>query len=367
MAVGETRNVQVRLENSLPLRAGDHVVVLSYSPVMLIGGWRVLLSRCRRSRELAEGERALYASLEAGDIEGAVDAWLALQALPVAAADVTAALDLVAGEAEAALRGLVAQGAACALAGSGGSLYADSSALDAAMDALATTLSAMHAASPKETGFTPGAVAHAAWPAADEGVAAALIAEGCSRGVCAAEGAEVFDPHSAAAAAECGSNTSAPSAAHTPREQPSAIRAAATPSSAAGHAAWATAPGVKPVSLGDAACMADRVVASASIAASSAEESAYSEPPEPASAQAAPCATSPRSAASASPATRSSAAVTSAAATGSACSASHASTAPSISPASSDAYSARSPSASSRERRQRESSTRQPPISITGE
>ena len=32
----------------------------------------------------------------------------------------------------------------------------------------------------------------------------------------------------AAAAAECGSNTSAPSAAHTPREQPSAIRAAAT-------------------------------------------------------------------------------------------------------------------------------------------
>lgn len=198
MAVGETRIVQVRLENSLPLRAGDHAVVLSYSPVMLIGGGRVLLSRCRRSRELTAGERALYAALEAGDIEGAVDAWLALQALPVAAADVTAALDLVAGEAEAALRELVAKGAACVLAGS---LYADASALDAAMDALAATLSAMHAAAPKETGFTPGAVAHAAWSAADEGVAAALIAEGCSRGVCAAEGAEVFDPHSAAAAA----------------------------------------------------------------------------------------------------------------------------------------------------------------------
>lgn len=41
----------------------------------------------------------------------------------------------------------------------------------------------------------------------------------------------------AAAAAECGSNTSAPSAAHTPREQPSAISAAATVSSAAGQAA----------------------------------------------------------------------------------------------------------------------------------
>lgn len=204
MAVGETRIVQVRLENSLPLRAGDHAVVLSYSPVMLVGGGRVLLSRCRRSRELVEGERALYAALESGDIAGGVGAWLALQTLPVTAADVTAALDLVAGEVEAALHELVTKGAACALAGSDGSdgsLYADASALDAAMDALAATLSAMHTAAPKETGFTPGAVAHAAWPTADDTVAAALISEGCSRGVCASEGAEVFDPHSAAAAA----------------------------------------------------------------------------------------------------------------------------------------------------------------------
>ena len=201
MAVGETRIVQVRLENSLPLRAGDHAVVLSYSPVMLIGGGCVLLSRCRRSRELSTGERTLLAALEAGDIAGGVGAWLALQTLPVVVADVAAALDLVSGEADAALNELVARGVACKLAGSDGTLYANSAMLDAAMDALAMTLTAMHAAAPKETGFTPSAVAHAAWPAADEGVAAALIAEGCSRGVCAAEGAEVFDPHSAAAAA----------------------------------------------------------------------------------------------------------------------------------------------------------------------
>lgn len=201
MAVGETRIVQVRLENSLPLRAGDHAVVLSYSPVMLIGGGRVLLSRCRRSRELSAGERTLLAALEAGDAVAGVDAWLALQTLPVLVADVAAALDLVSGEADAALNELVARGVACKLAGSDGTLYANAAMLDAAMDVLAMTLTAMHAAAPKETGFTPGAVAHAAWPAADEGVAAALIAEGCSRGVCAAEGAEVFDPHSAAAAA----------------------------------------------------------------------------------------------------------------------------------------------------------------------
>lgn len=201
MAVGETRTVQVRLEDPLPLRSGDHVVVLSYSPVMLIGGGRVLLSRCRRSRELADGERALYAALEAGDVAGAVDAWLALQALPVTAADVVAALDAAAGDVEAALRALADQGAVRVLAAGDVALYASAAVLDGAMDTLATTLSAMHTAAPKETGFTPGAVAHAAWPAADDTVAAALIAEGCSRGVCASEGAEVFDPHSAAAAA----------------------------------------------------------------------------------------------------------------------------------------------------------------------
>ena len=201
MAVGETRTVQVRLEDPLPLRAGDHAVVLSFSPVMLIGGGRVLLSRCRRSRELADGERALYAALEAGDVAGSVDAWLALQALPVTAADVVAVLDIAAGDVEAALRALADQGAVRVLAAGDVALYASAAVLDGAMDTLATTLSAMHTAAPKETGFTPGAVAHAAWPAADDTVAAALIAEGCSRGVCASEGAEVFDPHSAAAAA----------------------------------------------------------------------------------------------------------------------------------------------------------------------
>lgn len=201
MAVGETRIVQVRLDNSLPLRAGDHAVVLSYSPVMLIGGGRVLLSRCRRSRELSAGERALLAALEAGDAVAGVDAWLALQALPVVAADVAAALDLVAGDVDAALRVLADQGTVRVLTAGDVALYASAVGLDAAMDSLASSLSAMHAAAPKETGFTPGAVAHAAWPTADDTVAAALISEGCSRGVCAAEGAEVFDPHSAAAAA----------------------------------------------------------------------------------------------------------------------------------------------------------------------
>lgn len=200
IAVGETRVVQVRLERPLPLRAGDHAVILSYSPISLLGGGRVLLSRCRRARVLSAGERALYAALESGDVADGVHAWLALQTLPVAAAGVAAALDLVTGEVEIVLRGLVDQAAVCELAAGGAVLYADASALDAAMDVLAAALSSMHAAAPKEIGFTSGAVAHAAWPGAGNDVAMALIAEGCARGVCAVDGAEVFDLHSAAAA-----------------------------------------------------------------------------------------------------------------------------------------------------------------------
>lgn len=200
IAVGETRVVQVRLERPLPLRAGYHAVILSYSPISLLGGGRVLLSRCRRARVLSAGERALYAALESGDVADGVHAWLALQTLPVAAAGVAAALDLVTGEVEIVLRGLVDQAAVCELAAGGAVLYADASALDAAMDVLAAALSSMHAAAPKEIGFTSGAVAHAAWPGAGNDVAMALIAEGSARGVCAVDGAEVFDPHSAAAA-----------------------------------------------------------------------------------------------------------------------------------------------------------------------
>ena len=94
-------------------------------------------------------------------------AWLALQTLPVTAVDAAEALDLGVDEVDAALRGLVAQGSVRKLAAGDADLLADAAVLDAAMDALAATLSAMHAAAPKETGFTPGAVAHATWPAAD--------------------------------------------------------------------------------------------------------------------------------------------------------------------------------------------------------
>lgn len=200
---GETRIVQVRLEERLSVRSGDGLIVLSFSPVALIGGGRVLLSRCRRSRDFSAGECELLGALDAGDRAAAVVAWLGLQCLPVPAAAVTRALDLSGAEAAALLHGAVSSGDAVALHAerSTEELYAAPAVLDVALAALSDTLAAMHRVAPKQTGFTPGEVAHAAWPTAGEDVASALVLEGCSRGICAQEGSELFDPHSAAAAA----------------------------------------------------------------------------------------------------------------------------------------------------------------------
>ena len=203
LAVGETRTVQVRLEGPLPVRSGDRFIVLSYSPVVLVGGGEVLLSRCRRSRELTDGERALLDALVRRDRTGAVACWLGMQRLPAVVGDVSAALDMSAAEARERLDALVRAGSVVALSGSKSDAlaFATPGSLDAALEALASTLRRMHADAPKQTGFTPGEVAHTAWPGASGDLSSLLFAEGCRRDVCALEGSEVFDPHSAAAAA----------------------------------------------------------------------------------------------------------------------------------------------------------------------
>lgn len=201
IAPGETRTVQIRLKERLPVRSGDGLIVLAFSPVVLIGGGCVLLSRCRRSRDLSAEEVSLLRALDAGDRAAAIAAWLGLQRLPVPAAVAARALDLSGVEVARLLHAAVASGDAVALhpERSTEELYAAPAVLDAALAALADTLVAMHKAAPKQTGFTPGEVAHVAWPKAGEDVASALILEGCARGICAQEGSEVYDPHSAAA------------------------------------------------------------------------------------------------------------------------------------------------------------------------
>ena len=188
--------VQVRLEGPLPALSGDRFIVLSYSPVALVGGGTVLVSRARRTRDLAVGDRVLLERLARGDGAGAARAWLGLQELPVRAGDLARALDLTPQKSSGLLGAMAEDGAAAALDG----LFVSPPALDALMAGLASVLRDMHAAEPKRGGFTFGEVVHAAFPAADGDCARALVDEGARRGICGEDAGELFDPHSAAAA-----------------------------------------------------------------------------------------------------------------------------------------------------------------------
>lgn len=198
---GETGAVQMRLRDPLPVRAGDGVIVLAESPIALLGGGTVLLSHCRRSRALGAEERSLIDVLTRGGLLEAVSAWLRSRTLPVLAEELCSALDLSRPAALDALDRLVQAGAAVKLASAASQVrFIAPASLDAALMQLASTLRALHAASPGRSGFTPGEVACAAWPAASDDAGAALLACACDRGVCSIDGAEVFDPRSGAGA-----------------------------------------------------------------------------------------------------------------------------------------------------------------------
>ena len=183
---GETRIVQVRLEERLPVRSGDGLIVLAFSPVVLIGGRSCSSFAVPPLARPLRGRVRAARGLDADDRAAAVAAWLGLQRLPVPAAAAARALDLSGAEAAALLHGAVSSGDAVALHAerSTEELYAAPAVLDAALATLSVTLAAMHGAAPKQTGFTPGEVAHAAWPTAGEDIASALVLEGCARGVC---------------------------------------------------------------------------------------------------------------------------------------------------------------------------------------
>lgn len=82
---GESAYAQIRLEDALPIRAGDHFVVRTYSPVQVAGGGTVLLAHPRRRTNLTEPMRALLDCMRDGDYAAAVARAVETQSLPVTA------------------------------------------------------------------------------------------------------------------------------------------------------------------------------------------------------------------------------------------------------------------------------------------
>ena len=92
LASGQSAFAQIRLEEPLPVSAGDRFVIRTWSPVSVAGGGCVLLSYPRRRTRLTPNERELLQASESGDLQTAAIDVVKAQAQPVGAAAVARAI-----------------------------------------------------------------------------------------------------------------------------------------------------------------------------------------------------------------------------------------------------------------------------------
>ncbi len=194
---GEAR-CQIRLEEPLALRSHDRVVLMSYSPVELVGGGEVLWARPARRTNLRPGESRLLDAIEAGDDGAAVLALAALSPLPVTAEEVAGSLDLsaqaVAAELEEACAG--GEDGLVRLAGEAGAgaqvaRYLGSAHMDALVDALVAELGRAARSNPAFEGLPALTLRDAACPRLGDEAFAQLTGEAVARGTLARFGSNL--------------------------------------------------------------------------------------------------------------------------------------------------------------------------------
>ena len=100
---GESSFAQIRLEEPLPLSAGDRFILRTYSPVSVAGGGQVLQAHPRRRTMLRDGEEEQLRALEHGDLQQAVELNVKQQAAPVTVAEVARAIGIEEAAAQACL------------------------------------------------------------------------------------------------------------------------------------------------------------------------------------------------------------------------------------------------------------------------
>ncbi|MEE8716946.1 MAG: selenocysteine-specific translation elongation factor [Coriobacteriales bacterium] len=110
LQAGQEALVQVRLDEPLALRSHDPFVVMSYSPVELVGGGEVLLTRVPRRSALTGADRRLLEAVCHGDHDEACSLLVADARAPMSAAEVADALDLPVDTCVRALEGDASRG-----------------------------------------------------------------------------------------------------------------------------------------------------------------------------------------------------------------------------------------------------------------
>jgi len=171
---GEAVVAQFRSDDEFVVGAGDRFVIRQYSPVVTIGGGRILRARNRKAKRFRDHLIAELTSLaDALDDPAAHVAWILAQAgeRPIREEDIRRQALLTPDQLEEILAGLAGKGAALSV-GTGGA-WVSGTALGAAGDKLKAVLASFHAANPLRTGMEPVALRDAV--ATDADLAAAMI------------------------------------------------------------------------------------------------------------------------------------------------------------------------------------------------
>ncbi len=154
LAPGGRGFAQLRLDEPIMPRYGDPFVIRSLSPMWTIGGGVVLDTSPPRRTTPAPHEREMLKALLAGDVPGAVVAWLVARGLPSTPAEAAEALGVPERDAAAGL-----QAAPLArLEAAGGVRFVEASALDALLGAIERELLASHCEDPASTGVAIAAL-----------------------------------------------------------------------------------------------------------------------------------------------------------------------------------------------------------------
>jgi selenocysteine-specific elongation factor len=196
LAPGSSGLAQIRLEEPLAPRYGDHFIVRSYSPVYSIGGGVVLDALPPRRTTLRPHERELLEALLAGDLSKASTGLLAARALPMSSADVATALGVPRAQvADELNRAKVER-----LKAAGETYFITPEALESLLSAIERELTAFHADQPKATGIAALALRDRVDRRLAPKVFDALLAEAAARGLATVEKGSVRHPKAAVSA-----------------------------------------------------------------------------------------------------------------------------------------------------------------------
>ena len=198
LSPGENCYAQIRLEEPLCVRGADRFIVRTYSPVRVAGGGCVLLARPRRRTNLKAAERELFGLLECGDVAGAAEVAVGLQAYPVRAERIAQYLGADAGEVSRALDAAAQAGRIVSLEGKG---FTTSAARQRMASRIERALVEFHAGHPAESGMALEALRRACAPQVSAEAFSALVDDLAKSGAVVVRAGQVGHPSAQGSAA----------------------------------------------------------------------------------------------------------------------------------------------------------------------